>query len=94
MNKRVKNLFSLLCAIIILFTSILFMFDHTHFAGFGPAEDKDFLTKLFHRLYFVVCAMSGMGYGDVSPATMSVKGITMVMQCMIILSVFSELFKF
>ncbi len=94
MNKREKSLLIILCVIIITFSLILFQFDHTHFAGFGPAEDRDLLTKLFHRVYFVICAMSDVGYGDVSPATMAVKSVTMVMQSMIILSICSELFKF
>ena len=53
MKKRVKSLLIILCVIIITFSLILFQFDHTHFAGFGPAEDRDLLTKLFHSLKFI-----------------------------------------
>lgn len=38
--------------------------------------------------------MSGMGYGDVSPKTVQVKTITIIMQSTVILAVVSELSKY
>lgn len=90
--ERLKRIFLYLILIIFIFSIILYQFDHSHFNGFTEKEDIDMKTKLFHRIYFVVCAMSGMGYGDVSPKTIKLKIITILMQITIIMSVISELF--
>ncbi len=38
--------------------------------------------------------MSGMGYGDVSPKTVQVKAITIIIQSTIILAIISELSQY
>jgi ABC-type phosphate/phosphonate transport system permease subunit len=96
MNKfiRMRRLLIYLIAVMFIFTIVLYQFDYTNFNGYGPEDDKNFFNKLFHRFYFVTCAMSGMGYGDVSPKTISVKAITITIQLITILSVISELSQY
>jgi len=89
--NRLTKLFLYLILITVIFSIILYQFDHTHFNGLGKKEDDE--TKFFHRAYFVICAVSSMGYGDITPASIYVKVITMIMQCLIIISILSGVFN-
>ena len=92
--KRMKRIIILFIALIFIFTAILYHYDHTNFDGYDQEHDKDYFNRIFHRFYFVICAMSSMGYGDVSPKSVQVKAITIIIQSTIILAVISELSQY
>ena len=74
--------------IIFLFTGIFYLFDHTHFNGIHSEHEEQ---KLFHRLYFTVTTLSSAGYGDITPKSITVKSIVILLQLLLIISLMSGL---
>ena len=64
-------------------------YDNTHFNGF--TEDNDIKNKFFNRLYFTT--FSSTGYGDVSPKSIDVRIISMILQFSLVIILLSGTFK-
>jgi len=93
--KRLLYLIKLsLAAFIIIstFTLIFYQFDYTHFDGFTKQEDDD--NMFLNRLYFTVTTFSSTGYGDVSPATPSVKILSMILQFILVITIVGGILEF
>jgi hypothetical protein len=80
--------------IVILFTSITYNFDYTHFNGLHQQDDNTFYHKLFNRFYFSVTTLSSAGYGDITPKTIELRSISMAMQFILIIGIFGGLYSF
>lgn len=93
MNKFEKlfnlSLFSLL--IVLVFSSIFYLFDYNHFDGFTIEEDRQ--DKFLNRVYFTVTTFSSTGYGDVAPKSRPVKILSMLLQFMLILTVVGSILE-
>ena len=84
--KKLLKLFAIGTVIIFFFTGIFYMFDHNHFDGIDE-EDEEY--KFINRLYFTITTFSSAGYGDITPKTMEVKGVSVVLQFILIISLMS-----
>jgi len=94
MNKKLKTILKLLIfssIIILLFTSIFYMFDHTHFNGIDEEHESD---KFFHRLYFTITTLSSAGYGDITPKTTEIKILSIIIQFILIISLLGGIVNF
>ena len=83
----IKNYFIL----IISFTFIFTLFDHTHFDGFGELDDSTIYKKVFNRLYFTITTVSSVGYGDISPKTTDIRCVVMLLQTILIFAIVDHL---
>ena len=72
---------------IISFTTLLLLFDQTHFLGFTEEEDNTLLDRYFNRFYFTVTTLSSTGYGDTTAKSKEMKIISMFLQFILIVSV-------
>jgi hypothetical protein len=74
-----------------LFVSIYMIFcrSYKHFNGIKKEDDASFWHAFVNRLYFVLCTVATIGYGDVSPATLRARIITIC----IILIIFIVILK-
>ena len=84
MSPFLRNFILPLTSLIILTVAFSFVFlicDANEFNGLD--EESDGLLKYFNRLYFTMTTMSTVGYGDISPASVRAKIITMVLQALI-----------
>ena len=92
MFKSYKKLIKLLqlltigIVIIFFFAGIFYMFDHSHFNGIDKEDEEH---KLINRLYFTITTLSSAGYGDITPKSVEVKGISIVLQFILIISLMS-----
>ena len=93
MNKfeKIFNLSLLSLIIILVFSSIFYLFDHNHFDGFTIEKDRQ--DKFLNRIYFTVTTFSSTGYGDVAPKTRMVKILSMLLQFMLILTVVGSILE-
>ena len=82
--RRIFKLFIIGLCIVTFFTIIFLLFDHTNFNGFGKKEDEE--QRLLNRLYFTVTTFSSTGYGDISPKSVPVKIITMLLQFSLVIA--------
>lgn len=62
---------------------------YSHFKGLNEQEDKHFTHAFINRLYFVLTTIATIGYGDISPASMRARIITIC----VILTVFVIVLK-
>ena len=90
LTKMIRLSFSSLI-IVLSFSLVFYMYDHTHFDGFTKLEDEK--DKFLNRIYFTVTTFSSTGYGDVSPATRPVKIISMILQFMLIITVVGSIIE-
>ena len=81
---RILKLSIIGLCIVSFFTIIFHFFDHTNFNGFGEKEDEE--HKLLNRLYFTMTTFSSTGYGDISPKSIYVKIITMLLQFSLVIA--------
>ena len=84
-SKSFLKLVGLGCCIILFFTSIFYSFDHTHFNGIDEEHETD---KFIHRLYFTISTLSS-GYGDITPKSIEVKMISILLQSILIIGLMS-----
>lgn len=93
MNKfeKIFNLSLLSLIIILIFSSIFYLFDHNHFDGYTIEEDRQ--DRLLNRIYFTVTTFSSTGYGDVAPKSRIVKILSMLLQFMLILTVVGSILE-
>ena len=61
--------------------------------GLDEENDNTFLKKAFNRFYFTVVSFSTIGYGDVSPKSFKLKGVTIFFAMCLILEVFTLVFR-
>ena len=86
MSPFVKNFILPLISLIILavtFSFVLLICDANEFNGLDEANESDSLLKYLNRLYFTMTTISTVGYGDISPASVRAKVITMVLQALV-----------
>jgi NhaP-type Na+/H+ or K+/H+ antiporter len=55
---------------------MVFCRDYTHFRGLDKAQDSQFIHAFTNRLYFVLTTLTTIGYGDIVPATLRCRMIT------------------
>jgi hypothetical protein len=77
--------------ILLFFTLILMNYDHTHFNGFSKESDIEY--KFFNRLYFATTTFSSTGYGDLSPKSVDVKIISMILQFSLVIIMLGGTFE-
>jgi hypothetical protein len=77
--------------ILLFFTLILMNYDHTHFNGFSQESDIEY--KFLNRLYFATTTFSSTGYGDISPKSVVVKIISMVLQFSLVIIMLGGTFE-
>jgi hypothetical protein len=53
--------------------------DSHHFRGLDKEQDKIFLHAFINRIYFVLTTLLTIGYGDIAPATIKCRVITIIM---------------
>ena len=73
--------------IILICAYILTHFDNTHFNGLDKKNDEDFKHRFFNRIYFLFTTFSGVGYGDVTPASNYIRFFVMCFQFILIISI-------
>ena len=78
--------------IVLVFTGIFYLFDHTHFNGFGKEQDKE--SKILNRLYFTMTTFSSTGYGDISPNSAEIKIISMILQFILVIAMLGGILEF
>jgi len=81
MLRRIK-----IYLMVILATTIVLMlcaYDSNHWNGMDAEGDNSVVDKFFNRLYFTCVTYSTIGYGDISPATVRSRMITMVMSLIV-----------
>jgi hypothetical protein len=79
----VGKLVSLL-VVLIVFTSIYtIFFDKHHFNGID--KEDNIIEKIENRLYFTLTTMSTVGYGDITPKSLSCRMVTSVLMGIVIL---------
>jgi voltage-gated potassium channel len=88
--ERIRNAIFLSLAIIFTFSCIFYMFDHTHFDGY-ELEEETSGEKFLNRLYFTMTTLSSTGYGDIAPGSFPVKLISILLQYILIISIFITL---
>ena len=52
--------------------------------GLEENEDDTLVKKYFNRLYFTMISFSSIGYGDITPKTLSLKIITCILAIIVI----------
>lgn len=90
--KKVAKLSTIGIIIVLFFTFIFHFFDYTHFNGFEEKEDEN--KKLLNRLYFTMTTFSSTGYGDISPESIPVKIITMLLQFSLVVAMLGGILEF
>ena len=90
--KKVAKLSTIGVIIVLFFTLVFHFFDHTHFNGFGKKEDEE--QRLLNRLYFTMTTFSSTGYGDISPDSIPVKLITMLLQFSLVVAMLGGVLEF
>tara|TARA_B110000902_G_C14123696_1_gene519172 strand:+ start:542 stop:853 length:312 start_codon:yes stop_codon:yes gene_type:complete len=78
--------------IVLIFTGIFHLFDHTHFNGFGEEDDEQ--NKILNRLYFTMTTFSSTGYGDISPNSPEIKIISMILQFILVIAMLGGILEF
>jgi hypothetical protein len=68
---------------------IIFCRKYTHFKGLKEEEDKYLINAFINRLYFVLTTITTIGYGDIVPASIRARIITIS----VILSIFVVILK-
>jgi len=71
--------------VLILFTFILTIFDHTHWNGIDEQTDKNIWSKFLDRFYFSSNTISSVGYGDISPKSNICKTVIIIFNLTIII---------
>lgn len=89
-SERMRNSIFISLAIIFTFSCIFYMFDHTHFDGY-ELEEETSGEKFLNRLYFTMTTLSSTGYGDIAPSSFIVKLISILLQYILIISIFVTL---
>jgi len=86
-NKKClfRNLTVLLFAFTIIYAA--FYSDSSHWNGLDEENDSTLFKKIFNRFYFSVATQSSVGYGDISPKTISLKCTVMIQMFSIIYAV-------
>jgi NhaP-type Na+/H+ or K+/H+ antiporter len=74
---------------IIVTIFLVFCRKYTHFKGLKEEEDKHLLNAFINRLYFILTTITTIGYGDIVPASMRARIITIC----VILSIFVMILK-
>jgi len=82
-SQKIFYIIILIC----LCAYILTNFDHTHFNGFKKEDDSNFKKKYFNCIYFLFTTFSGVGYGDITPASNYIKVFVMSFQLVLIISI-------
>ena len=94
LNKKTQSLLKILVfgiIIIIIFTSIFSFFDYSHFNGVNEKNELSLVNRIFNRLYFTVTTLSSSSYGDITPKTIEVKILSLLLQLVLIVSLLSGL---
>lgn len=84
---KVSIVLFMLSFIVMIFMT--FCRSYKHFKGLDKTDDANFLHAFVNRLYFVLTTFCTIGYGDITPATMRCKIITII----ILLSIFVAILK-
>tara|TARA_B100001094_G_C18083087_1_gene746293 strand:- start:975 stop:1256 length:282 start_codon:yes stop_codon:yes gene_type:complete len=73
-------------ATVLVFTALFTVlgYDSSHWNGLDESNDETPLQKINNRLYFSVISCSSIGYGDISPQTHRMKGLTMILALVVI----------
>ena len=90
--KKIGKLSMIAISIIFVFTIILFHYDHTNFIGFEKETSNS--QKIMNRLYFTMTTFSSTGYGDVSPRSIEVRVITMILQFVLVIAMLGGILEF
>ena len=93
-NELVRR-FSLYLTTILVFT-IIYMFvgnDPNDWNGIDPTTDITLGDKFFNRLYFTTLSLSTIGYGDITPKTNKLRGLTMIFAMLMILEFYAFVFE-
>jgi NhaP-type Na+/H+ or K+/H+ antiporter len=85
--KNILIVIFMLSLIVILF--LITCRKHTHFKGLDEQQDKSLSHAFINRLYFVLTTIATIGYGDIAPASMRARLITIF----VILTVFVIVLK-
>ena len=94
-NLYLKKIFKLSlvgASIVILFTLVFYQYDHTHFNGFNEKDDKE--LKILNRIYYTMTTFSSTGYGDISPRSIDIKIITMILQFTLVIAMLGGILEF
>mgnify|MGYP001164873498 CR=1 FL=1 len=86
MEKLTRMLFATL-AIVIFFTMVFTLFDHTHWNGLNNDNDTKPQDKFFNRLYFTMTTFSSTGYGDISPGSKEARIAVMFVQLLLTVAI-------
>ena len=86
MEKLTKMLIATL-AIVIFFTMVFTLFDHTHWNGLDNSNDTKPKDKFFNRLYFTMTTFSSTGYGDISPSSKEARVAVMFVQLLLTVAI-------
>lgn len=83
-DQKFINIFSIIGIFIIL---IAFLEGH-HF-GIKKKDEKNFIHRIVNRIYFTLVTASTVGYGDISPKTITSKFLVSCFLVLLILGVLS-----
>ena len=62
-----------------------------HWSGISAESEKTFPAKLFNRFYFVSTTFSSVGYGDITPTSVSSRAAVVVLQVLVTVAVIDKL---
>ena len=88
-SRYLRKVFKLSIIGVLVFTGIFYLFDHTHFNGFGKEQDK---SKILNRLYFTMTTFSSTGYGF--PNSAEIKIISMILQFILVIAMLGGILEF
>lgn len=83
-DQKFKNIFCIIGFFIILISFL----DGDHF-GIKKKDEKNFIHRIVNRIYFALVTASTVGYGDMSPKTITSKFIVSCFLILLILGVLS-----
>ena len=92
-EKRILKLSIIAIIIILFFTIVLMFFDDSNFRGFNEDGTESIHIKFFNRLYFTMTTFSSTGYGDISPKSIGVKIISMILQFALVIVLLGGIFE-
>ena len=93
-NELVRRL-TIYISTLIIFTIIYIIVgsDPEEWNGIEPERDITLGDKFFNRFYFTTISLSTIGYGDISPKSNKLRGLTIVFAIIIIIEFITFVFE-
>ena len=93
--KEINRRFLVYFTSLIIFSCVYLLvgFDTDEWNGLEKEDDDTLAKKAFNRFYFTIISFSTIGYGDISPKSFKLKGVTIVFAMCLVLELFTLIFK-